>query len=140
MLKSPFLLYFVASPFVGFYLYQQNQRKASGSRGVLEFLYDDTPFTFKLRPYNIVNEFGDCLNNRREEKSNDERVFYKPCADGRTTYWNRGKIFFSFQSDYVYINGNSNPKTRPAASNAGKFIFKYLDSFGLYYDGVPGKD
>ena len=29
-------------------------------------------------------------------------------------------------------------KTSPAA-NAGNFIFKYLDSFGLYYDGVPGK-
>ena len=111
---------------------------ASGSRRVLESVHDDTPFTFKLRPYNIVNEFGDCLNNQREEKSSDERVFYKPCANGRTTYWNRGKIFFRFQSDYVYLNGNSVPKTRSAA-NAGSFIFKYLDSFGLYYDGVPGK-
>ena len=79
------------------------------------------------------------MNNRREETSSDERVFYKPCAYGGTTYWNRGKIFFSFQSGYAYLNENWVTKTRLTAVQAGKFIFKYLDSFGLYHDRAPGK-
>ena len=103
------------------------------------FNYHSTPFTFKLCPYNIANEFGDCLNNRREVSSSDERVFYKPCADGRTTYWNRGKIFFSFQSDYAYLNENWVTRTKLTDAAAAKFIFKYIDSFGLYHDGASGK-
>lgn len=84
----------------GFSLCHHSGVCASRNPGMMQMYSSNyQPFTFKLTPNNLVNEFGKYLLNH---DGSDTRIWYN-FYNKRNVHWNQGLIYFRFQNDVGYL-------------------------------------
>ena len=93
------------------------------------------PFTFKLIPHNLVNEFGKYLLNHGGP---DTRIWYNVNYNKINLHWNQGLIYFRFQNDVGYLHNLYIPRVTRNTNESMKYNLRYYNSFGLYYENSTG--
>ena len=119
----------------GFSLCHHSGVCASRNPGMMQMYSSNyQPFTFKLTPNNLVNEFGKYLLNH---DASDTRIWYN-FYNKRNVHWNQGLIYFRFQNDVGYLHDLYIPRVTRDINKAMKYNFRYYNTFGLYYENSTG--
>ena len=122
--------------FIGFSIRGHRNLCFSRSRGIVQ-LHDRRylPFSFKLIPYNIANEFGEWLYN----SGLNSRIYFFSHVYNRNVYWDRGRIYFKSRDNKAYLNTLETPTTTLNTATIMEYSFRYINHFGLFYENSTGK-